>query len=237
MTDFGNLRSAIQRRDLPALVELSFDVKRGLILKFDEQTQAYLEGYLSKHEQHGMVYTWSCALYQAMRRLQPCAPYGILMDYAMLWCTWALGDDLTSPCPYVLYHQAIPGFDAKPNITKMMRQVGWSASKINHEHGCWASNRAGVSSLWSIYHHSDDFIDSTEPDPMPLAVYLHGERIDLEAIDPLDYTYNHAWYGIVIPGKPQTSAAHRRKIEDAKRKHEAQQRQTQLLYPHTGDTP
>jgi hypothetical protein len=64
---------------------------------------------------------------------------------------------------------------------------------------------------------------------MPLVVYLHGDRIDLEAIDPLDYTYNHAWYVIVIPGKPRTSARDRRKIEAAKHKHEAQQRQTQLL--------
>lgn len=230
MTDFGDLRSAIHRRDLPALVELSFDVERGLILKLDEQTQAYLEGYLSRHERHSVVYTWSCALYQAMRRLQPCAPYGILMDYAKLWCAWALGDDLTTPCPYVLYHQAIPGFNVKPHLTKMMRQVGWSSSRFNRGHACWAANRAATSPLWSIYQHPDGPSNCTEPDPMPLVVYLHGDRIDLEAIDPLNYTYNHAWYGIVIPGKPRTSARHRRKIEAAKHKHEAHaQRQTQLL--------
>jgi hypothetical protein len=148
------------------------------------------------------------------------------MDYAKLWCAWALGDDLTTPCPYVLYHQAIPGFGVKPHLTKMMRQVGWSVLRVGDEHGCWAANRAATSPLWSIYHRPDIW---DAPDPMPLAIYLHGDRIDLEAIDPLDYTYNHAWYGIVIPGKPRTSARHRRKIEAAKHKHEAQLRQTQLL--------
>ena len=222
MTTFGDVRSAVQAHDIGALVACSYDTKARKAISPPKEMADYIGDYLKRDERAALVYAWGNTIYQEMRKLQPLAPPGILMDYVGLWCKWVMVADLTEGCPYRIYHQPVPG-NTRGGVIESSRCVGlamWFCDK----HKAWAANAAGYAPLWSIYKYRGG-----RDEVMPLAVYLYGEKIDLSAIDPLDYTYNRMYYGIVIPGRKNTSAAHKKKIEAAKPLAERQHQQPSLL--------
>lgn len=236
MTTFGDVRAAIQRKDIGALVAMRFDTDTRKVRHLDDVRANYIADFLARHEDLALIHDWGCEMYRSVRRLQPCMPPGILMEYVQLWCAWMAQGDVSGNFAYRIIHQPIPGHQQQ-GVTRTARATGvglalgmWAFPDRDNGlsgevHKAWASNGAATAALWSIYRWTPT--DGCEA--MPVSVYLYGDKIDLDALDPLDYSHNHAYYGIIIPGHPRTTATHRRKLERQQAKRAREHRQTQLF--------